>query len=216
MNSESFTEKTLSIIQKAQEFAQSSSHSQVVPLHLAIALLEDDQSFLKSVVSKCGADPQLLDRKFKSAAVKLPVQSPPPDEIAMSQKAMKVLRKADELRKKQEDHHIAVDHLLLALLEDDEILKLFTEAGINKKAVQEAIAQIRGTRKVESRTSDATYEALSKYAIDLVEMAQQGKLDPVIGRDDEIRRVIQILARRTKNNPVLIGEPGVGMSISFV
>ncbi|KAJ3302161.1 hypothetical protein HDU76_005569 [Blyttiomyces sp. JEL0837] len=160
--------------------------------------------------SKSGCDPTIVERKVKSALVKLPSQSPAPDQISFSQSLLKAFRNADDLRKKQKDSHLAVDHLVMGLMDERDAWTALNEAGVNKKAVEQAIATVRGSRRVDSKSAEGTYEALSKYAIDLVSLAREGKLDPCIGRDDEIRRVIRVLARRTKNNPVLIGEPGVG------
>ncbi|KAJ3091373.1 hypothetical protein HK102_000783 [Quaeritorhiza haematococci] len=210
INPEIFTDKTSEVISKAHDLAREFAHVQIYPVHFAQALIDDEDGFMRSVVSKAGADPAVVERKIKSLLVRAPSQSPAPDSLSLSPKAAKVLRSAEDIRKNQRDSHVAIDHLLLALLEDDEVMKALTEGGTQKKAIQQAISQVRGNRRVESKSSDSTYEALSKYAIDLVGMAEQGKLDPVIGRDDEIRRVIQVLARRTKNNPVLLGEPGVG------
>jgi ATP-dependent Clp protease ATP-binding subunit ClpB len=181
-----------------------------MPIHFAIALFQDEDKLLKSVIDRAGGDSSQAERRCKSLLVRLPSQTPAPEALSMSSKALKVLNAADDLRKQQRDSHLAIDHVILAVSEDDDISKAFQEAGVQKKALLNAINHVRGTRKVDSKSADSTYEALSKYAIDLVAMAEQGKLDPVIGRDDEIRRVIRVLARRTKNNPVLIGEPGVG------
>jgi ATP-dependent Clp protease ATP-binding subunit ClpB len=131
--------------------------------------------------------------------------------MTLAPNTLKLLKSAHEIQKKQRDSHIAVDHLILAFIDAvPDILAAFTVAGATKKSLEDAILQIRGNRKVESRSDDSQYDALSKYAIDLVSLAEQGKLDPVMGRDEEIRRVIQVLSRRSKSNPVLIGEPGVG------
>ena len=145
--------------------------------------------------------------------VRLPSQDPPPDQIAMSPAFSKVLRSANELQKTQKDSYIAVDHMITALAQDATVQKSLAESNIpNSKLVQDAVQQIRGTKRVDSKTADAEEESenLKKFTIDMTAMAREGKIDPVIGREEEIRRVIRILSRRTKNNPVLIGEPGVG------
>jgi hypothetical protein len=126
-------------------------------------------------------------------------------DISLSPQAGQILRKAQEHQKKQKDSFISIDHVILALMDDAASWKVFTDHGVTKTAFENAISQTRGNRRVESKTAEAGYEALSKYAIDMVALAEQDKLDPVIGRDDEIRRVIRVLSRRTKNNPVLIG-----------
>ncbi|KAI9335336.1 P-loop containing nucleoside triphosphate hydrolase protein [Obelidium mucronatum] len=210
LNPESFTDKTSEALAKAQALARDFSHATITAVHILNALMEDQDGFLRSVLSKAGAEPLQVERKLKAAMVKYPAQTPAPETLSFSNAALKVLRAADDLRKKQNDSHVAVDHVLLAALDDREVLTILNDAGVNRKSLEQAVQQTRGGRRVDSASSDATYEALSKYAIDLCALAREGKLDPVIGRDEEIRRVIRVLARRTKNNPVLIGEPGVG------
>jgi ATP-dependent Clp protease ATP-binding subunit ClpA len=198
-----------------------------LPIHLALALYEPspdlskdqqngpkpDDSLFKTVISKAHGDAQLFERAVKKALVRSPSQDPPPSETPVSPSFSKVLRQANEMRGTQKDSYIAVDHLIQALVQDPSIQKCLTEASIPKtKLIDEAIQQIRGNRKVDSKTADAESENenLKKFTIDMTAMAKEGKIDPVIGRGEEIRRVIRILSRRTKNNPVLIGEPGVG------
>ncbi|KAG0244813.1 hypothetical protein BGW41_006371 [Actinomortierella wolfii] len=210
-----FTEKTEKTLAQAQELAREFGNSQISPIHIASAMLDESQegpgsSLLKSIINKAGGVPQEIERSFKKLLVRLPTQSPAPVDVNFSPQAVQLLRKAQEHQKKQKDSYISVDHVILALVDDPTCWKVFTDAGITKVAFENAIQQTRGNRRVESKSAEEGYEALSKYAIDMVALAEQGKLDPVIGRDDEIRRVIRVLSRRTKNNPVLIGEPGVG------
>ncbi|KAF9966281.1 hypothetical protein BGZ70_002785 [Mortierella alpina] len=210
-----FTEKSEKTIGQARELAREFSNSQITPTHLVSAMLDESEegpgsSLLKSIINKAGAIPEEIERAFKKLLVRLPTQNPAPLEVSFSPQAYQILRKAQEHQKKQKDSFISVDHLILALMDDSATWKVFTDNGITKTAFENAISQTRGNRRVESKNAEAQYEALSKYAIDMVSLAEQGKLDPVIGRDDEIRRVIRVLSRRTKNNPVLIGEPGVG------
>lgn len=212
--------------------AEQHAHSQLLPIHLAVSLLDppadqskDQQqsvnashgaagsSLFRQVVERAHGDPQLFDRALKKALVRLPSQDPPPENISMSPGFSKVLRSANELQKTQKDTYIAVDHLITALTQDSQVQKTLAESNIpNVKLVQDAVQTIRGTRRVDSKTADAEEENenLKKFTIDMTAMAREGKMDPVIGREEEIRRVIRILSRRTKNNPVLIGEPGVG------
>lgn len=208
--------------------AEQYAHTQLLPVHLAVALLDPlpDQSkdlqnappgttstLLRQVIERAHGDPQLFDRALKKSLVRLPSQDPPPDQVSMAPSFNTVLRKAAELQKVQKDTYIAVDHLITALSEDVSVQNALKEANIPKpKLVQEAITQIRGTKRVDSRNADSEEENenLAKFTIDMTAMAREGKIDPVIGREEEIRRVIRILSRRTKNNPVLIGEPGVG------
>ncbi|KAI9092118.1 P-loop containing nucleoside triphosphate hydrolase protein [Phlyctochytrium arcticum] len=210
MNPEIFTDKTNAILTRAQELAREFAHVQLAPVHIASALFDDEDALFRSIITKAGGDPAVAERRLKSLLVRQPTQDPPPDQLSFAPATAKVLRTADDLRKKQKDTHLSVDHVISALLEQNDLMTALGEAGLTKSTIDKAISQIRGNRHVDSKSADSTYEALSKYAIDLVDMAEKGKLDPCIGRDDEIRRVIRVLARRTKNNPVLVGEPGVG------
>ncbi|KAI8368770.1 putative HSP100 protein [Blakeslea trispora] len=212
MSGMNFTDKVEKALAKAQALARDFGNSQIMPAHIACALLDETEEtpLFKSILEKAGADPGLVEREYKRMLTKLPSQDPAPVEVSIGPQTAKLLRAAEKNMKDQKDSFISVDHIILAFTEDDAIFKPIKDAGISKKALQSAIAQIRGNRRVDSKNAEEVYEALAKYAIDLTQMAQAGKLDPVIGRDDEIRRVIRVLARRTKNNPVLVGEPGVG------
>ncbi|KAJ8324350.1 hypothetical protein O5D80_006614 [Batrachochytrium dendrobatidis] len=210
LSPENFTDKTTSAISKANELAAEYSHIEISPVHIAVALFDDESGLFRSILQKAGADPAMCERKLKSILVRQSSQTPAPTQISFHHTTAALIRTADEIRKKQKDSHLSIDHLILALCENKEIMAALAEGGATKKAIDAAITQIRGSRHIDSKSADSTYEALSKYAIDLVSLAEQGKLDPCIGRDDEIRRVIRVLARRTKNNPILVGEPGVG------
>lgn len=229
MNSKmEFTDRAKKALEDAMVLAEQYAHSQLLPVHLAVALLEPlpDQSkdqqnspkgnnhtLLRQVIERAHGDPQLFDRALKKTLVRLPSQDPPPENVSMAPTFNTVLRKAMELQKVQKDTYIAIDHLVTALSEDAGIQNCLKEANIPKaKLVQDAVQAIRGTKRVDSRTADTEEESenLAKFTIDMTHMAREGKIDPVIGREEEIRRVIRILSRRTKNNPVLIGEPGVG------
>lgn len=223
-----FTDRGKKALEDAMALAEQYAHSQLLPVHLAVSLLDpppdqskDQQnapagsqnSLFRQVVERAHGDPQLFDRALKKSLVRLPSQDPAPESVSMSTSFSTVLRKAQELQKTQKDTYIAVDHLITALADDATIAAALKEANIPKpKLVQEAVQQIRGTKRVDSKTADTEeeHENLSKFTIDMTAMAREGKIDPVIGREEEIRRVIRILSRRTKNNPVLIGEPGVG------
>ncbi len=227
-----FTDKGRKALEDAMALATQYEHSQILPVHLAVALLDplpdlskDQQqtfnashggassSFFRQVVERAHGDPQLFDRALKKALVRNPSQHPPPDQVAMSPAFSKILRNAHEMQKTQKDSFIAVDHLISALAQDTTIQRAMAEANMpNSKMVQDAVQQIRGTKRVDSKTADDEQENenLKKFTIDMTFLAREGKIDPVIGREEEIRRVIRILSRRTKNNPVLIGEPGVG------
>ncbi|XXH04760.1 hypothetical protein Hte_011182 [Hypoxylon texense] len=223
-----FTDRGKKALEDAMALAEQYAHSQLLPVHLAVSLLDpppdlskDQQnatpgttnSLFRQVVERAHGDPQLFDRALKKMLVRLPSQDPPPETVNMAPSFSSVLRKAQEMQKTQKDTYIAVDHLIVALAEDPSISTALKEANIPKpKLVQEAVQTIRGTKRVDSKTADTEeeHENLSKFTIDMTSMAREGKIDPVIGREEEIRRVIRILSRRTKNNPVLIGEPGVG------
>ncbi|KAH8100710.1 P-loop containing nucleoside triphosphate hydrolase protein [Cristinia sonorae] len=218
MSNLDFTDKTQETLAAAIQLAKDYANAQVHPAHIASALLNEGSaegapgqgSLFSSVVQRAGGDPTAVKRGVQKLIVRLPTQSPPPDETTLSSAALKVLREAEALRKTMHDSYIAQDHLLAALLKDPSLAPVLKEAGLTEPALKTAIDQIRGNRRVESKNAEQGFDALSKYAVDLTALAEEGKIDPVIGRDNEIRRVTRILCRRTKNNPVLIGEPGVG------
>lgn len=227
-----FTDRAQKALADAHELAQQYSHSQILPLHLAVSLLDppvdeskDQQQAMnashtsgsaplfRQVVDRAHGDPQALDRAMKKALVRLPSQDPPPEHVSISPQFSKILRNANELSKTQKDSFIAIDHLIQCLSQDSSIERCLADANVpNTKLIDSAIQQIRGTKRVDSKTADSEQENenLKKFTIDMTSLAREGKIDPVIGREEEIRRVIRILSRRTKNNPVLIGEPGVG------
>jgi ATP-dependent Clp protease ATP-binding subunit ClpB len=181
----------------------------VHPAHLAFVLLNEgagDQaipggnsngaSLLSSVITKAGADPTIVKRGLQKLIVRLPQQSPPPDEISMASATIRVLREAQSLQQTMHDSYIAQDHILLALIKDPSLAPVLKEAGLTESTLKTAITQIRGNRRVESKAAEQGFDALSKYAVDLTAMAEEGKIDPVIGRDNELRRVVRILCRR--------------------
>lgn len=212
MSGMNFTDKVEKALSSAQGLAREFGNSQIAPAHIACALLDETEGapLFKSILEKSGAEATTVERGYKKMMVQLPSQDPPPEDISIGPQTAKLLRTAEKYMKDQKDSFISIDHIILALADNDATFKPMKDAGVTKKALQSAVTQVRGNRRVDSKNAEEVYEALSKYAIDLTQMAQSGKLDPVIGRDDEIRRVIRVLARRTKNNPVLIGEPGVG------
>jgi len=222
-----FTDRAQKAVEDAMALAEQYGHSQLVPVHLAVSLLDppadpskDQQNgppptstLFRQVVERAHGDPQLFDRALKKTLVRLPSQDPPPEHVSLSPQFHNVLRKAMDLQKVQKDTYIGVDHLITALSEESTIQGPLKEANVPKaKLIQEAVQAIRGTKRVDSKTADTEEENenLAKFTIDMTEMAREKKMDPVIGREEEIRRVVRILSRRTKNNPVLIGEPGVG------
>lgn len=222
-----FTDRAQKAVEDAMALAEQYGHSQLVPVHLAVSLLDPpkDQSkdqqngppagstLFRQVIERANGDPQTFDRTLKRNLVRLPSQNPPPEQVSLAPQFHATLRKAMDLQKVQKDSYIGVDHLIIALAEDSSIQIALRESNIPKpKMIQEAVQAIRGTKRVDSKTADTEEENenLAKFTIDMTEMARDKKIDPVIGREEEIRRVVRILSRRTKNNPVLIGEPGVG------
>ncbi|KAF8622472.1 hypothetical protein AX15_006988 [Amanita polypyramis BW_CC] len=208
------TDRAQQSLADALRLAHDHANSQLHPLHIAFVLLdhppEATPPLLASIVTRAGGDPLALKRALNKLLVRLPSQSPPPDDIAMGAAALKVLRDAQTIQKSMHDSYIAQDHLILALLKDPSISPILKDLSLTEDALKSAVEQVRGNRRVDSKSAEAGFDALQKYAIDLTALAEEGKLDPVIGRDNEIRRLVRILCRRTKNNPVLIGEPGVG------
>ncbi|KTW26345.1 ATP-dependent chaperone ClpB [Pneumocystis carinii B80] len=206
-----FTEKTEKTMAESYSLAQGSGHIQILPVHIVSVLLkEENPQILRLAVEKSGGDIVRFEREVLRMFVRVPTQENPPENVILSAQTMKVLKAAHELQKQQRDAYMSQDHLIMALAEDPSIKKVLEEAGVTHQQLDEAIRKIRGNRHVESKSAELGYDSLSKYTIDLTEQARNGSLDPVIGREDEIRRTIRVLSRRTKNNPVLIGDPGVG------
>jgi ATP-dependent Clp protease ATP-binding subunit ClpC len=212
MDGSKFTSRSVEVINAAHTAAVAAGNSQIEPVHLAVALLRQENGLAPSLLTKAGADLEKLSHELDEVAWKLPkatgatVQTP-----GTSPALTRVLAKAIELAAEMKDEYVATENLLTALaVVDSPVKDEFARAGVTEASLREVIANVRGSRRVTSQDAEASYEALEKYAVDLTERAEEGKLDPVIGRDAEIRRVVQVLSRRTKNNPVLIGEPGVG------
>ncbi len=207
---EKFTVKSQEVIQAAQDLMSDKNHPQCEDLHILSGLLTVDGSLIRSILQKIGTDPQLLLAATKTALDKLPTVSGSTQQ-GFSSNTVKLLEDAQKESGKMGDHYVSCEHILLALSKGNgQGASLITAQGLSPKAVQDTILALRQGQKIDSPDPESTFEALDKYTVDLCEKARNSKLDPVVGRDDEIRRVIQILSRRTKNNPVLIGEPGVG------
>ncbi len=209
MNFNKFTIKSQEIVQQAVELAQNNGQQVVEPAHLLLAMFDKADDVLQFILSKTTANASVLRRTAENIAKSLPKVSG--GEAYLSRETNAVLERALREAEKVGDQYVAAEHLLLALLlEKSTIANALRDAGVTEQNLKAAIAELRKGAKVDSATADDNYNALSKYAINLNELARSGKLDPVIGRDEEIRRVLQILSRRTKNNPILIGEPGTG------
>jgi ATP-dependent Clp protease ATP-binding subunit ClpB len=207
---ELFTEKAWAAVVAAQQLAQQKRQQQMESEHLFAALIAQ-QGLASRILEKAGVDVGTLNQKIEAFTAGQPSLGAPPDNVYLGKGLNSVLDQADSLKKSFDDSFIAIEHLLLALAIDDRCGKqLLSQCGTNAEKLKQAVVAIRGSQKVTDQNPEGTYESLEKYGRDLTAAARDGKLDPVIGRDEEIRRTIQILSRRTKNNPVLIGEPGVG------
>ena len=214
MNAQKFTKKALEALGSAQNIAIENQNMQVMPEHLLYALVDQDGGLIPGLIAKTGADTDKLLAMLDSAIAKMPAVSGSgrePDKIYISPVTDKILAGAERLADSQGDEYVSVEHIMLSLFDHatEEIKNIFRALGITKSAFNAELKKVK-TDRVTSDEPENTYDALGKYGFDLVERAKQQKLDPVIGRDNEIRNVIRILSRKTKNNPVLIGEPGVG------
>jgi len=209
MNFNNFTIKAQEAVQKASEIAQGNQQQAIETAHLLKGLLTVDENVISYVLKKLNVNLNTLNHKLDEEIAKFPKVSG--SNIYLSSNANSALQKAQSFLKEFKDEFVSVEHVLLGILAtNDATAKLLKDQGVNEKDLKKAIIELRGDSRVTDQNAEATYQALSKYARNLNEYAESGKLDPVIGRDEEIRRVIQILSRRTKNNPILIGEPGVG------
>lgn len=212
MNIEKYTERVRGFIQSAQTFALSSGNQQFTAEHLLKVLVDDDEGLVASLIERAGGRIQDVRMGLQSALNALPKVSGGNDQLYLSQPLAKVFTTAEELAQKAGDSFVTVERLLQALVieKSAKTSEILTNAGVTATALNKVINDMRKGRTADSASAESNYDALKKYARDLTEDARAGKLDPVIGRDEEIRRTIQVLSRRTKNNPVLIGEPGVG------
>jgi ATP-dependent Clp protease ATP-binding subunit ClpB len=209
-----FTEKAQEAIRSAQTKAVRYGNQQIDVEHLLAALIEEAEGLAPSILLKAGLPTRDLRPLLEQELERLPKVSGPgssPDQIYVTTRLNRLLAQAEDEARQLKDQYVSVEHLLLAMTDDTGPTgRLFKDSGVTRESLMRALQEVRGNQRVTSQNPEATYQALERYGRDLTELAGQGKLDPVIGRDDEIRRVIQVLSRRTKNNPVLIGEPGVG------
>jgi ATP-dependent Clp protease ATP-binding subunit ClpB len=213
MNIERCTEKTQSVLQASQMLALGSSHQKFLPEHLLSAMFDDSDGLTQKLVSFCDGNLQILKAEIAQSLNKIPaVSGSGAGNITMSGEMARILMLAEKIADKNSDQFVSLERLLQAILEDDknEAAKILKSCGVTIGELKNAIDKIRSGKTASSKSAEGTYQALEKYAIDLTARAREGKIDPVIGRDEEIRRAMQVLSRRTKNNPVLIGEPGVG------
>ncbi|MBN2808359.1 MAG: ATP-dependent chaperone ClpB [Deltaproteobacteria bacterium] len=213
MDTSRFTQKTQEAVAAAQDQALRRHHQQIEAEHLALALIQQQDGLVPRLLEKIGIVPAAVEKALEEQLSKIPaVTGSGGGQLYMSSRLGRFFVKAQDEAKHFKDEYVSVEHLLLALVSDsgDSLSKLLQNFGITREKLLSVLTEVRGHQRVTSQNPEETYQALEKYGIDLTQAAAKDKLDPVIGRDDEIRRVIQVLSRRTKNNPVLIGEPGVG------
>ena len=212
MNIEKYTERARGFIQSAQTMALGKGHQQFAPIHLLKVLIDDDQGMANGLIERAGGDAKAVRAGVEAAIAKIPTVSGDAGQLYLGRELARVFDTAESAAQKAGDSYVTVERLLLALTveKDSDAGKILSSAGVTPQGLNSAIEEIRKGRNADSATAENSYDALKKYARDLTADVREGKLDPVIGRDEEIRRTIQVLSRRTKNNPVLIGEPGVG------
>src|SRR5687767_1389135 len=213
MNLEKFTERARGFLQSAQTVALRMNHQRIAPAHLLKALLEDEQGMASGLIARAGGSAEAALRETDEALGKIPIVSGSGASAApaLDGETIRVLDQAEQIAQKAGDSFVTVERMLLALtMSKTDAGKALQDAGVKPDTLNAAINELRGGRTADTQSAEDRYDALKKFSRDLTEAAREGKLDPVIGRDEEIRRTVQILARRTKNNPVLIGDPGVG------
>ncbi|MBO5047924.1 MAG: AAA family ATPase, partial [Clostridia bacterium] len=215
MNFQKYTQKSLEALKNAQTLMASKGNSQMTEEHLMLALLEQNEGIANDLVKRAGASAEVFRAELASAVDALPGMtggSVEADRLYISRELEGALAEAEKIASKMQDEYVSVEHLMLAMLDkpSDKMKKIMKNAGLEKQAFEKAVKELRGNSHVTSDNPEGTYDVLKKYGQDLTELARNQKLDPVIGRDDEIRHAIRILSRKTKNNPCLIGEPGVG------
>jgi ATP-dependent Clp protease ATP-binding subunit ClpB len=211
MNLEKFTERARGFIQAAQTIAMRESHQKLAPEHLLKALMDDEQGLASNLISAAGGAPQRVVQVLDTKLAKIAKVSGDAGQVYLDSATGKVLDEAEKIATKAGDSFVPVERMLMALAMVTSPAKEALEAGaVTPQKLNEAINDVRKGRTADTATAEDTYESLKKFTLDLTERAREGKIDPIIGRDEEIRRTMQVLSRRTKNNPVLIGEPGVG------
>ena len=210
MDLNNYTNKAQDALLKAQALASEFNHTAIEPIHILASLIAQDGGVVPEVVGKIGARPNALLSDIEGMLENMARMSGGSSQVSLNREALAVLNKAEKEAKKMRDDYVSTEHILLALTEDKQVSPLLGRHDVTYDAVLQALSTIRGGQRIQSQDPESTYQSLEKYGQDLTAAARQGKLDPVIGRDEEIRRVIHVISRRTKNNPVLIGEAGVG------
>ncbi|HSI01582.1 MAG TPA: Clp protease N-terminal domain-containing protein, partial [Reyranella sp.] len=213
MNQEKYTDRMRGFLQSAQMLALREGHQRFLPDHLLKVLLDDPEGLAANLINAAGGDSRAVHRAVEATLARQPkVEGQGAGQIYMAPETARIFDQAEGIAEKAGDSFVTVERMLMALLlaKGTDAAKALADAGVKPQALEKAIAELRKGRTADSTGAESSYDALKKYARDLTQAAREGKLDPVIGRDEEIRRTIQVLSRRTKNNPVLIGEPGVG------
>src|SRR6201999_3380981 len=212
MDIEKFTERSRGFIQSAQGLALRNGNQQFAPDHLLKVLIDDEEGLAARLITAAGGNANAVRSSVEASLKKLPKVQGGSGQVYLAQDTARLLDNAEQVAKKAGDSFVTAEYLLLALVlaTGSDAARILKDAGVTAQGLNAPIAELRKGRTADSATAENAYDALKKYARDLTELARTGKLDPVIGRDEEIRRTIQVLSRRTKNNPVLIGEPGVG------
>src|SRR5687768_9859986 len=213
MNIQKYTEKAQEAVMSARQMAEQMEHNQLEPLHLLLALVEQPEGIVPQLLARLGVNSRTLSQTLRAELEKTPKVYGGGGQVYLSSALNETTRRAENAADSMRDEYVSTEHLLLAMADDTERSpagRILREAGVTRDGVLSVLSQIRGNQRVTDQNPEGKYAALEKYGRDLTEQARKNKLDPVIGRDEEIRRVIQVLLRRTKNNPVLIGEPGVG------
>ena len=209
MNLDKYTQKSQEAILAAQRLAGDYGHQAIEPAHLLLALLQQHEGVVPAIVTKVAGSPLALQEELGKELDKRPKVSGANMDVGLARPTADTLQAAERYARGMQDDYVSTEHILLGLTDSPEGARL-SEYGLTKDAILSALKTVRGSQRVTSENPEGTYQSLEKYGRDLTALARQGKLDPVIGRDEEIRRVVQILSRRTKNNPALIGDPGVG------
>src|SRR3954470_12242928 len=211
MDFKKLTEKAQDAVMTAQNIASEAQHAEITPEHLLVALAEQENGIVPSILRKLAIEPAHVAREARALLDALPKAYGA--DVRLSPRMNLIMQSAQAEATRMQDEYTSTEHLFLALASEggrSPAAQLLKKLGVTKDTLYQALTQVRGNQRVTSQNPEATYEALARYGRDLTDLARKGKLDPVIGRDEEVRRVIQVLSRRTKNNPVLIGEPGVG------
>jgi len=213
MRFDKFTLKVQEAIQEAQTLANSYGHQAIEPEHLLVSFLRQEEGIVGAVLEKLGAKPNQIEKALVSFLERQPrIEGSATSQIYMSARLNKIFDKALTEAARLKDEYVSAEHVLIAVTEEKtgEAAKILRQAGVTRDSIFKVLVEIRGNQRVTDPNPEGKYQALERYARDFNELARKGSFDPVIGRDEEIRRIMQVLSRRTKNNPVLIGEPGVG------